>query len=111
MAPVLLGLTLLLREVIWPAKTKEEEPVDVLKSIGLQRAWMHFVAPHIAIIVAHEFGHILQYKSGMAPDGPWQMEPHADFLAGWLLARNFPKKGYTSPIARLHPELETWMPA
>jgi hypothetical protein len=39
------------------------------------------------IITAHEFGHILQYKFGMRPDGPWQMEPHADFLAGWAYAR------------------------
>jgi hypothetical protein len=39
------------------------------------------------IITAHEFGHILQYKLGMRPDGPWQMEPHADFLAGWAYAR------------------------
>jgi hypothetical protein len=41
----------------------------------------------ILVITAHEFGHILQYKSGMAPDGPWQMEPHADFLAGWAIDR------------------------
>lgn len=37
------------------------------------------------VVIAHEFGHILQYKSGMRPDGPWQMEPHADFLAGWAI--------------------------
>jgi hypothetical protein len=37
------------------------------------------------IIMAHEFGHIVQYKHGMEPTGPWQMEPHADFLAGWCL--------------------------
>ena len=36
-------------------------------------------------IMAHEFAHILQYKKGMKPDGPWQMELHADFLAGWRL--------------------------
>jgi uncharacterized protein len=36
-------------------------------------------------IMAHEFGHILQFKHGMSPEGPWQMEPHADFMAGWLL--------------------------
>jgi hypothetical protein len=39
------------------------------------------------IISAHEFAHILQYKNGMTPDGPWQMEPHADFMAGWCLGR------------------------
>lgn len=37
-------------------------------------------------IIAHEYGHILQYKKGMSPAGPWQMEPHADFMAGWFLA-------------------------
>jgi hypothetical protein len=36
--------------------------------------------------VRHEFGHILQCKKGMSPSGPWQMEPHADFMAGWALA-------------------------
>jgi hypothetical protein len=39
------------------------------------------------IIMAHEFGHILQYKRGMKPEGPWLMEPHADFLAGWFFGR------------------------
>jgi hypothetical protein len=39
-------------------------------------------------ILAHEYGHILQYKKGMSPGGPWQMEPHADFLAGWCMGRN-----------------------
>src|SRR5262249_43081066 len=43
----------------------------------------------LAIILAHEFGHILQYKNGMMPDGPWQMEPFADFLAGWALGRRW----------------------
>ena len=36
-------------------------------------------------IIAHEFAHIMQYKNGMTPEGPWQMEPHADFMAGWYL--------------------------
>jgi hypothetical protein len=39
------------------------------------------------VIMAHEFGHIMQFKSGLSPSGPWQMEPHADFMAGWLLHR------------------------
>jgi hypothetical protein len=41
-------------------------------------------------IIAHELGHIMQYKRGMSPDpaGPWQMEPHADFLAGWCLGND-----------------------
>jgi hypothetical protein len=25
------------------------------------------------VIMAHEFGHIMQYKAGMNPEGPWQM--------------------------------------
>ena len=37
-------------------------------------------------IIAHEFGHIMQFKNGMNPEGPWQMEPHADFMSGWLLS-------------------------
>lgn len=41
----------------------------------------------IFIIMAHEFGHIHQYKKGYKPDGPWQMEPHADFMAGWFLSQ------------------------
>jgi hypothetical protein len=40
------------------------------------------------IIMAHEFGHILQYKAGMNPEGPWQMELHADYLAGWWLRKH-----------------------
>jgi hypothetical protein len=39
------------------------------------------------IIMAHEFGHIVQFKHGMKVDGPWQMEPHADYLAGWYIGR------------------------
>ena len=39
----------------------------------------------VEIIVAHEYAHILQYKKGFRPNGPWEMEPHADFMAGWLL--------------------------
>ena len=31
-------------------------------------------------MIAHEFGHILQYKAGYTWDGSWQMEPHADFM-------------------------------
>jgi hypothetical protein len=42
---------------------------------------------HAFAILAHEFGHILQYKLRLRPDGPWQMEPHADFMAGWMVAR------------------------
>jgi hypothetical protein len=44
-------------------------------------------AARAAVILAHEFGHIVQYHNGLSPGGPWQMELHADFLAGWALAR------------------------
>jgi len=42
-------------------------------------------------IVLHEMAHILQFKRGMAQRTDWQMEPHADFLAGWAYARGSPK--------------------
>jgi hypothetical protein len=32
----------------------------------------------IELVAAHEYAHILQYKNDLSPDGPWQMEPHAD---------------------------------
>jgi hypothetical protein len=41
----------------------------------------------ILLILAHEWAHILQFKSGLSPKGPWQMEPHADFMAGWFFAQ------------------------
>jgi hypothetical protein len=47
-----------------------------------------------AIIVAHETAHILQFKNGISPDGPWQMEPHADFMAGWVCGRNKEKSSH-----------------
>lgn len=39
----------------------------------------------LEMIMAHEFGHILQFKKGL-PDS-WKCEPHADYLAGWYLGR------------------------
>jgi hypothetical protein len=42
----------------------------------------------VPVISAHEHSHILQYKMGYRPDGPWQMEPHADFMAGWCIGQN-----------------------
>jgi hypothetical protein len=41
----------------------------------------------ILLILAHEWAHILQFKNGMASDKRWQMEPHADFMAGWFFAQ------------------------
>jgi hypothetical protein len=40
------------------------------------------------LLAAHEFGHILQYKNRMSVDGPWLMEPHADFMAGWYVGNH-----------------------
>lgn len=39
----------------------------------------------IDIVIAHEFAHILQYK--LAARDAWELEPHADFMAGWAIAR------------------------
>jgi len=59
----------------------------VLMGINLARKELSrqhgFLTP--MTIMAHEFAHIVQYKHGMSPEGPWQMEPHADFMAGWFL--------------------------
>lgn len=38
------------------------------------------------IVVAHEMGHILQFKRGLRTPGV-QMETHADFMAGWGYAQ------------------------
>jgi hypothetical protein len=38
---------------------------------------------NVGFIFTHELAHILQFKKGMKPRGPWQMEPHADYMAGW----------------------------
>jgi len=37
------------------------------------------------VVLAHEFGHILQYKERITDS--WEMEPHADFMAGWALTQ------------------------
>jgi hypothetical protein len=50
--------------------------------------------PPIFIVIAHEFGHILQFKKKL-PEA-WQMEPHADFLAGWAIAHD-PRNTRQSP--------------
>lgn len=42
------------------------------------------------MVMAHEWAHIYQYKCRAHPlayDNVWRMEPHADYLAGWSLAR------------------------
>jgi hypothetical protein len=40
-------------------------------------------------VTLHELAHILQFKRGMSSGSAWQMEPHADFLAGWAYAKSF----------------------
>lgn len=39
----------------------------------------------VVVVMAHEFGHILQFKEHAA--NAWEMEPHADFMAGWAIAK------------------------
>ena len=39
----------------------------------------------VDIVMAHEFGHILQFKERIVES--WEMEPHADFMAGWAMAQ------------------------
>jgi hypothetical protein len=40
------------------------------------------------LVIAHEMAHILQFKRGMKPGDSWHMEPHADFMAGWVCGRD-----------------------
>ena len=68
---VLLGINLFTQEI---ERVKSNLPASF--------SWTYA----IRVIKAHELGHIMQYRAGLSPDGPWQMEPHADFLAGWALA-------------------------
>ena len=57
----------------------------------LQQGQTSFYNENSLFIVLHEMAHILQFKRGMAQRTDWQMEPHADFLAGWAYARGSPK--------------------
>jgi hypothetical protein len=52
---------------------------------------LSYVDENSTFVTFHEMAHILQFKRGMSPAGPWQMEPHADFLAGWAYANSLPK--------------------
>ena len=56
----------------------------------LQQGQTQFYNDNSFFIVLHEMAHILQFKRGLAQRADWQMEPHADFLAGWAYARNSP---------------------
>jgi hypothetical protein len=57
---------------------------DPLKDLG---RIIEYGYKALLVVMAHEYGHILQYRNGLRVDGPWQMEPHADFMAGWFLGR------------------------
>jgi hypothetical protein len=52
---------------------------------------LSYIDENSTFVTFHEMAHILQFKRGMSPAGPWQMEPHADFLAGWAYANSLPK--------------------
>jgi len=49
----------------------------------------HQHALNSLVIIAHEFGHILQFKNGIKPGSAWQIEPHADFMAGWAIDKSW----------------------
>jgi len=57
----------------------------------LQQGQTQFYNDNSFFIALHEMAHILQFKRGMAQRTDWQMEPHADFLAGWAYARSSPQ--------------------
>jgi len=60
-----------------------------LKSGSDRKVGLHVLGEFtLPTIISHEFGHIMQYKRGMSPGDAWQMEPHADFLAGWSLGQS-----------------------
>jgi len=92
---VLLGINLFTQEI---ERIKSNLPTSF--------SWTY--APRV--IKAHELGHILQYRAGLSPDGPWQMEPHADFLAGWALGRD-PAPMHVDPKTRYGwPDLSSYEP-
>jgi len=57
----------------------------------LQQGQTQFYNENSFFIVLHEMAHILQFKRGLAERTDWQMEPHADFMAGWAYARSSPR--------------------
>ena len=99
---VLFGLALLenetggyVRKNVWPYGVADPLIVPTSMVGGIQMVGCPdckpYQYPQVLVVLAHELGHILQYKTGMSPDGPWQMEPHADFIAGWGLGRMITK--------------------
>src|SRR5262249_14245616 len=101
-------------------KTNEDLPfakmMEVLKSKSnpdVDDSWSNLIFDKaLVVVMAHEFSHILQYKKGMHPEGPWQMEPHADYMAGWCFVRHDHEYRYelfldpandTKPVAVMTP--------
>jgi hypothetical protein len=66
-----------------------DSAVDVLHRAPYEQRVLDEHALNSLVIIAHEFGHILQFKNGLASDTAWQVEPHADFMAGWAIDRNW----------------------
>lgn len=77
-----------------PASQSAGEPdgtvflgINLVAALMNQQSGLDYAPVLLRVILAHEFAHIRQFKEGMDPAGPWQMEPHADFLAGWFVGR------------------------
>jgi hypothetical protein len=62
--------------------------VNLVAALMKEQSRIDYASVLFRVILAHEFAHIRQFKEGMDPAGPWQMEPHADFLAGWFVGRS-----------------------
>lgn len=72
---------------------RAEPPKDVLGNISRDAQERdELVAVHElpAWVAAHEFGHVCQFKNGIAPRAGWQWELHADYLSGWWRHRVTP---------------------
>jgi hypothetical protein len=62
---------------------------DILPRAGMIEHAKYTRELDVLVIIAHEFGHILQFKNGFAPGLAWEMEPHADFMAGWAIDKSW----------------------
>ncbi len=68
--------------------------INLLRELDAMEAWLQTEAlirnhENSTFAALHEMGHILQFKKGMASLDRWEMEPHADFLAGWAYANTY----------------------
>jgi len=79
---LLLGRNLFFREY-------RDALVDVLPRARYADHVRHEHGLNSLVIIAHEFGHILQFKNGLKPGSGWLMEPHADFMAGWAIDKTW----------------------